>query len=165
MDPKLEKKFAKYGVVFKPGSESGFVATFKTAVEEGVIERRDPPQIVAVQNLHMEKDGTKYDLLVFKLKGSFGFGMCGNVTDGFLVIEGLNRRAYLLPTFIPDGGYIGEKFNGGNRLSTKDIENVLLLMRIALTGEKTEDEKLEELYETGRMETEEEERQRKGGSD
>jgi hypothetical protein len=80
MNSKLEKKLARYGVVFKPGSESGFVPLkgfVKTEVEEGVFERRDPPEIEAVQNLHMEKDGTNYDLLVLKLKGSFGFGMLG----------------------------------------------------------------------------------------
>jgi hypothetical protein len=97
------------------------------------IEERDPPQIEYVKVLHMEKDSTNYDVLVIKIKGSFGLGSCGYVTDGFLVLEGLNRRAYMFYDYPFDAGYVGEKLSGGHELSQKDIENILILMKDAMT--------------------------------
>lgn len=151
MDPKLEKKLAKHGIVRKDASETGIIMTRKDGskfrifpepgflevgiVEKGTIERRDPPKIVSVQNLHLDKDGTNYNLLVFKIVGNFCFGCLGCISgSGYLVIEGLNRRAYLFTEFVPDGQYIAEKLSGGKELSGRDIENVMLLMRIALPG-------------------------------
>lgn len=97
------------------------------------IEERPSPEIEAIKVLHMEKDSTNYDLLVIKIRGSFGFGSVGYVTDGFLVVEGLNRRAYMFYDYPFDAGYVGEKLSGGHKLSQKDIENVMLLMKEAMS--------------------------------
>jgi hypothetical protein len=134
-DP-LAKKLAKY-VVFKPGSENGFVPLkgyVETSVEEGVIERRTPPRILDVKLFYMDKDGTNYDLLVLEIEGRFTFGNIATSGHGFLVMEGLNRRMYFFKEFNPDMEYVASKLSGGQNLTSKDMENVLLLMRIALTG-------------------------------
>jgi hypothetical protein len=101
-------------------------------MEKVKIVERQPLNIVAVKVLHMEKDGTNYDLLAIHFKGSFCLGMLGCATNGWLVIEGLNRRAYLFNYQPHDAFYVGEKLSGGKELSDCDIQNIMLLLQKAI---------------------------------
>jgi hypothetical protein len=109
------------------------VITLKTTEQEQInIEVRTPPRILDVRVLYMDKDGTNYDLLVIEIEGHFSFGNMCMHKHGYLVLEGLNRRAYFFHEYIPDGQYVADKLSGGRRLSARDIENIMVLMKQGL---------------------------------
>jgi len=97
------------------------------------IEKLPTPEIVEARHFRLEKDGTRYEVMAIRLKGKVSFGSLGTVTDGWLIIEGLNRRAYLLqPTGYLDEAYIYEKLcKQAYPLSWKDAENLTQLIREA----------------------------------
>jgi hypothetical protein len=105
------------------------VGVSKTTEDKITIEVRAPPRILDVRVFYMDKDGTNYDLLVIEIEGNFSFGSMSMHKHGYLVLEGLNRRAYIFHDFIPDGRYIAEKLSGGHDLTGRDIENIMLLMK------------------------------------
>jgi hypothetical protein len=104
-------------------------------MESVKIVEQKPPNITGIKVLHMEKDGTNYDLLALKFEGSFCFGMLGCATDGWLVIEGLNRRTYLFNYRPSDPCYVAEKLSGGHDLSQTDIDNIMMLLKEAIPQE------------------------------
>lgn len=95
------------------------------------IEKLDVPKVVEVRHLKLEKDGTKYEQLAFKIEGDFYFGSLGCVSNGWLVIDHLNRRAYLFqPAGYLDEAYVYEKLCAkAYELSKKDAENITTLLR------------------------------------
>ncbi len=87
------------------------------------------PKIVDVKHIRLQKDGTCYEVMAFKFEGDIKFGCLGATTDGYLVIEGLNRKAYLFKEGYKDSSYIYEKLcKTGYDLSIKDTENIQLVL-------------------------------------
>ena len=81
----------------------------------------------------MEADGTRYEALVIPVT-DFSLEMLGAVDDGYLVVDGLTRRSYLLNRKgYLDPAYIGEKFP---EMSVCDVENFITLLS-ALMPERT----------------------------
>ncbi len=75
-------------------------------------------------------NGTRYTIMVSKLKsGTVSSSCLGEVSDGWLVICGLTRTAYMLSAHghLVDG-YVAEKFN---LRSEEDIKYVSALIRYA----------------------------------
>jgi hypothetical protein len=101
------------------------------------IEILPSPEVTEVKHFRLEKDGTRYEVMAFKLKGTVTFASLGTATDGWLIITHPNRRAYLLqPTGYLDESYIYEKLcKQAYPLSWKDAENLTQLIR-ETTGRK-----------------------------
>lgn len=94
-----------------------------------MIEDLPNPEIVKVRHLRYEKDGTRYEMLGLKVKGSFSFGTLGAITNGWLVIDHLNRKAYLFTDGYKEIGYIAEKLGDPhNPPSTTDLKNIQTLL-------------------------------------
>jgi len=91
-----------------------------------------PPKVVEVRHLRLEKDGTRYEMMAFKLEGEVSFGSLGSVdAGGWLVVSHLNRRAYLFqPEGFLDGRYVFEKLCRKTQgLSITDAKNMTELLR------------------------------------
>lgn len=89
-------------------------------VSDGVVE--------SMKQGHMEADGTHYSMTVIPVGEDYEDRFLGNVTGkGYLVINGINRTAYLFnATGYLDPSYIAEKLGRG--LSDCDMENVIHLL-------------------------------------
>jgi len=101
-------------------------------------EELPTPKVLEVRHLRLEKDGTRYEMMAFRLEGDVSFGAMGSVTDGWLVVSHLNRRAYLFRKdgFLDDR-YVYEKLcSGTHPLSDKDAENMTQLLRKLLGQEE-----------------------------
>jgi len=99
------------------------------------IEKLPTPEIVEARHFRLEKDGTRYEVMAIRLKGKVSFASLGTLSNGgWLIIEGLNRRAYLLSAEgYLDEGYIYEKFcTQAYPLSWKDAENLTQLIKEAI---------------------------------
>lgn len=99
-----------------------------------LVKHKVPPQIDEIRQLQMDKDGTAYELLAFHLKGKVCCGSLGCVEDGWLVIEGLHRKAYLFQEkgFL-DTGYVFDKLcRAGYDLSITDARNITALLSVAI---------------------------------
>lgn len=85
------------------------------------------PEIVEVKRAELEADSTHYEMLAMKIKGTFSMGTLGTVTDGWLVVSHLNRKAYLFqPKGYLDILYVTEKLEPWSRT---DAENMTKLLR------------------------------------
>ena len=96
------------------------------------------PKVSEIRHYRLEKDGTRYEVMAIRLEGKVSFSSLGTVSNGgWLIIEGLNRRAYLFqPTGYLDEVYIYEKLcKQAHPLSWKDAENLTQLIR-EITGRK-----------------------------
>jgi hypothetical protein len=89
------------------------------------------PKVLEVRHIRMETDGTRYEMMAFRLEGEVSFGCLGAVTDGWLVIDHLNRKAYLFqPKGYLDEDYVYEKLCiAGHDLSSRDADNMTSLLR------------------------------------
>jgi len=76
----------------------------------------------------MEADGTHYSLVVIPIPVGFSDRFLGSVSgEGYIVINGLNRKAYLFSKQgFNDPLYLGEKI--GQDTTQCDLENVIHLM-------------------------------------
>jgi len=101
-------------------------------------EELPTPKVLEVRHLKLEKDGTRYEMMAFRLEGDVSFGALGNVTDGWLVVSHLHRRAYLFRhTGYIDTAYVFEKLcSGTHPLSQIDAENMTELLRKLLGREE-----------------------------
>ena len=89
-------------------------------VSDGVVE--------SMKQGHMEADGTHYSMTVIPVGKDYGDRFLGSVDgDGYLVINGINRQAYLFrKTGYLDPSYVAEKLGQG--LTNCDMENVIHLL-------------------------------------
>lgn len=96
------------------------------------VEVFEPPKVVEVRHMRLEKDGTRYEAMGFKLENPSGdkvsFGSLGTVDNGgWLVVSHLYRKAYLFqPKGYLDPLYVAEKMN---LTSYIDAENLTELLR------------------------------------
>lgn len=89
-------------------------------VSDGVVE--------SMKQGYMEADGTHYSMTVIPVGEGFEDRFLGSVVGkGYLVINGINRTAYLLnATGYLDPSYIAEKL--GRDLTNCDMENIIHLL-------------------------------------
>jgi len=88
------------------------------------------PEIKQIRHIRLEKDGTRYEVMAFKFDDDVSFGCLGALQKGgWLVIEGLHRKAYLFHEGYIDADYLWSKLGrAGYDLSITDMENVQLIL-------------------------------------
>jgi len=98
---------------------------------ENHFEEQPVPEITEVRHLRYEADGTRYEMMAFRVRpGDFSFGSMGTVTDGWLVVSHLYRKAYLFqPTGHLDEDYVAEKLLPKAHRSRADARNMTILLR------------------------------------
>jgi len=78
---------------------------------------------------HVTADDTKYVMVAVKIKGKFGGGKLGHVTDGWFIVNALNNRAYM---FQSNGGldplYVADKLGNPNHFNKQDTRNLTKLL-------------------------------------
>lgn len=111
--------------MYVPKSQRGLKVRVEDTKVKWLIENAEIPEITEIQHKKMDKDGTIYQMMAFKIPGVFSMGGLGSVEDGWLVVSHLKRRAYLFKERGElDPTYIGEKFGG----SSRDAENMTILL-------------------------------------
>jgi hypothetical protein len=74
----------------------------------------------------LEKDGTRYDILVIPYKGELGCGYISN-SNAYLVIDGLEKTAYAFKGNT-HYSYVQEKLIRDRAFGTKDAQNTTSLI-------------------------------------
>lgn len=83
-------------------------------------------------NTILNKDGTRYNLLVIPFKGDLSCGYI-DTRNAFLVIDGLNKSAYAFGSGYIAPSYIQEKLMRSDPYARKDAENTKILLDITIS--------------------------------
>jgi hypothetical protein len=98
-------------------------------------------QVVESKVLHMVKDGTNYDMVAIRFRGSLAFGNAA-MNNGWPVINSIGNRAYLFEnerSSVFDGAYLGEKFGSSRQPSEVDLKNFMMMLQAVVSPKTCED--------------------------